>query len=86
MNLGGSALYVESTLESILTPTSTPSLSKTGQMGDVMKESSNIAYTFVKSLMARSYPENKFFERASIHLHVPEGATPKDGLYYSLFL
>ncbi|PKY22094.1 ATP-dependent protease La [Rhizophagus irregularis] len=78
-SMGGSALYVESTLESILTPTSTPSLSKTGQMGDVMKESSNIAYTFVKSLMARSYPENKFFERASIHLHVPEGATPKDG-------
>jgi Lon-like ATP-dependent protease len=54
-------------------------------MGDVMKESSNIAYTFVKSLMARTYPENKFFERAAIHLHVPEGATPKDGLYYSHF-
>ncbi|GES74038.1 ATP-dependent protease La [Rhizophagus clarus] len=78
-SMGGSALYVESTLESILTPKSNPSLSKTGQMGDVMKESSNIAYTFVKSLMARSYPENRFFERAAIHLHVPEGATPKDG-------
>ncbi|RIA89301.1 Lon protease C-terminal proteolytic domain-containing protein [Glomus cerebriforme] len=78
-SMGGSALYIESTLESILTPTSSPSLSKTGQMGDVMKESSDIAYTFAKSLMVRSYPENKFFERAAIHLHVPEGATPKDG-------
>ncbi|CAG8744809.1 13280_t:CDS:2, partial [Cetraspora pellucida] len=45
----------------------------------VMKESSTIAYTFAKSLMVRQYPENKFFERASIHLHVPEGSTPKDG-------
>ncbi len=49
-------------------------------MGDVMKESSKIAYTFAKSLMARKFPENKFFERADIHLHIPEGATPKDGL------
>ena len=48
-------------------------------MGDVMKESSTIAYTFAKSLMAYRFPENKFFERAPLHLHVPEGATPKDG-------
>ncbi|CAG8690607.1 17927_t:CDS:2, partial [Acaulospora morrowiae] len=75
----GSALYVESTLESILSKSSSPSLSKTGQMGDVMKESSTIAYTFAKSLMAMRYSENKFFEKAKIHLHVPEGATPKDG-------
>ncbi|CAG8742599.1 31984_t:CDS:2 [Gigaspora margarita] len=78
-SMGGSALYVESTLDSILSTTSKPSLSKTGQLGDVMKESTTIAYTFAKSLMARQYPENKFFERASIHLHAPEGATPKDG-------
>jgi len=48
-------------------------------MGDVMKESTSIAYTFAKSLMALGYPGNKFFEKAAIHLHVPEGATPKDG-------
>ncbi|CAG8434236.1 10774_t:CDS:2, partial [Scutellospora calospora] len=78
-SMGGSALYVESILDSIISPTSKPSLSKTGQLGDVMKESSTIAYTFAKSLMSQQYSENRFFERASIHLHVPEGATPKDG-------
>ncbi|KAG9301933.1 hypothetical protein G9A89_020977 [Geosiphon pyriformis] len=78
-SMGGSALYVESTLDSILSSSSNPALSKTGQMGDVMKESTTIAYTFAKSLMSRRFPQNKFFERASIHLHVPEGATPKDG-------
>ncbi|CAG8562623.1 3379_t:CDS:2 [Paraglomus brasilianum] len=78
-SMGGSALYVESTLESILTLNSTPCLNKTGQMGDVMKESTAIAYTFAKSLMALEYSGNKFFEKAAIHLHVPEGATPKDG-------
>ncbi|KAG5461096.1 MAG: Lon protease C-terminal proteolytic domain-containing protein, partial [Olpidium bornovanus] len=57
-----------------------PSLSKTGQMGDVMKESTTIAYTFAKSLIARRFPENDFFDLAAIHLHVPEGATPKDAL------
>lgn len=46
-----------------------------------MKESSTIAYTFSKSLMTRRFPANKFFEKAAIHLHVPEGATPKDGMY-----
>ncbi|CAG8646561.1 15978_t:CDS:2 [Funneliformis mosseae] len=78
-SMGGSALYVESTLESILTTTSTPSFTITGQMGDVMKESSKISYTYAKSLMAQTFPGNKFFERAAIHLHIPEGATPKDG-------
>lgn len=48
-------------------------------MGDVMKESSTIAYTFAKSFFVRRFPENKFFQTASLHLHVPEGATPKDG-------
>jgi Lon-like ATP-dependent protease len=79
-SMGGSVLYIESVLEMALTsPDNKPGLAKTGQMGDVMQESSNIAYTFVKNLMIRRFPENNFFERASIHLHVPEGATPKDG-------
>lgn len=56
-----------------------PGLIKTGQLGDVMKESSSIAYSFAKSFLAMHFPNNLFFERASLHLHVPEGATPKDG-------
>jgi hypothetical protein len=44
-----------------------------------MKESTTIAYTYSKSFLGRRFPENRFFEKAPIHLHVPEGATPKDG-------
>jgi Lon-like ATP-dependent protease len=44
-----------------------------------MKESTVVAYSFAKSVMARDFPKNKFFEHARIHLHCPEGATPKDG-------
>ncbi|KAI8912162.1 lon protease like, mitochondrial [Powellomyces hirtus] len=78
-SMGGSALYIESVLESTITESSKPAFHRTGQMGDVMKESSTIAYTYAKSLMARRFPENTFFEKAQVHLHVPEGATPKDG-------
>ncbi|KAI7860768.1 ATP-dependent protease La [Circinella umbellata] len=78
-SMGGSSLYIESVLESSLTPKSQPHLSKTGQLGDVMKESTSIAYTFAKSLMATRFPKNKFFEKARVHLHCPAGATPKDG-------
>ncbi|KAI9498574.1 Lon protease C-terminal proteolytic domain-containing protein [Zychaea mexicana] len=78
-SMGGSSLYIESVLESSLTPKSTPNLSKTGQLGDVMKESTSIAYTYAKSLMATRFPKNKFFEKARLHLHCPAGAVPKDG-------
>ncbi|KAJ3070807.1 ATP-dependent Lon protease pim1, partial [Podochytrium sp. JEL0797] len=78
-SMGGSCLYIESVVDSVITETSKPSFHRTGQMGDVMKESSTIAYTFAKSFLARKFPENKFFEHASVHMHVPEGATPKDG-------
>ncbi|KAJ3007250.1 ATP-dependent Lon protease pim1 [Thoreauomyces humboldtii] len=78
-SMGGTALYIESVLESTLTETSKPSFARTGQMGDVMKESSTIAYTYAKSFMAKRFPKNTFFDRAQVHLHVPEGATPKDG-------
>ncbi|RKP23072.1 P-loop containing nucleoside triphosphate hydrolase protein, partial [Syncephalis pseudoplumigaleata] len=67
-NMGGSALYIESVLETALTsPDNKPGLAKTGQMGEVMRESGVIAYTFIKNLMIRRFPENNFFERASIH-------------------
>ncbi|ORX79314.1 ATP-dependent protease La [Basidiobolus meristosporus CBS 931.73] len=78
-SMGGSSLYIESVVDSALTDESKPHFARTGQLGDVMKESSSIAYTYTKSLVARRFEANKFFDKASIHLHVPEGATPKDG-------
>ncbi len=78
-SMGGSALYIESVLENVPSADSKPSFSRTGQLGDVMKESSTIAYTYGKAFMTRKFPTNRFFDHASIHLHVPEGATPKDG-------
>lgn len=51
----------------------------TGQMGDVMKESSAIAYTFAKSFLGGLVLDTRGFESASLHMHIPEGATPKDG-------
>ncbi|KAI9497838.1 ATP-dependent protease La [Zychaea mexicana] len=78
-SMGGSSLYIESVLETSLTPKSHPHLSKTGQLGDVMKESTSIAYTFAKSLMASYFPKNRFFDKARVHLHCPAGAVPKDG-------
>ncbi|KAI8874839.1 ATP-dependent protease La, partial [Backusella circina FSU 941] len=78
-SMGGTSLYIESVLESSLGPKSTPHLSKTGQLGDVMKESTSIAYTYAKSLLATQFPKNKFFDKAKVHLHCPAGAVPKDG-------
>ncbi|KAH6594806.1 hypothetical protein BASA50_006280 [Batrachochytrium salamandrivorans] len=77
--MGGSSLFIESVLESPLTEDSKPSFHRTGQMGDVMKESTTIAYTYARAVFAKRFPDNTFFQRASIHMHVPEGATPKDG-------
>ena len=79
--LGGSTLYIESVLDSAIKSDSKPSFHRTGQMGDVMKESSTIAYTYAKAFIAKNYPENTFFDKASIHMHIPEGATPKDGMF-----
>lgn len=51
----------------------------TGQLGDVMKESAEIAYGFVVSHAEQFGIAPEFFEKSFIHLHVPAGATPKDG-------
>jgi len=51
----------------------------TGQLGDVMKESAEIAYSYVASRTRPFGISEEYFDRAFIHLHVPEGATPKDG-------
>ena len=50
-----------------------------GQLGDVMKESASIAHTYARSFFSRLKPGDAFFEDHAIHVHVPAGATPKDG-------
>ncbi|CCK71207.1 ATP-dependent Lon protease PIM1 KNAG_0G01490 [Huiozyma naganishii CBS 8797] len=78
-SMGGCSLYVESVLEQPLHNCKHATLERTGQLGDVMKESSRLAYSFTKMFLAQRFPENRFFEKASIHLHCPVGAIPKDG-------
>ena len=78
-SMGGAALYVESILESALSHSSRAGLERTGNLKNVMKESTVIAYSFAKAVMARDFTENKFFDKARIHLHCPEGAVQKDG-------
>lgn len=77
--MGGTTMYVESVLEAPLLPTSQQSFKRTGMLGEVMKESTVIAYTFAKMFVASHFPDNRFFDHARIHMHCPEGATPKDG-------
>ncbi len=74
-SMGGATLYIEATA----VPSKNKGFKQTGQLGNVMKESSEIAYTYVSSRI-REYgiPEN-FFNEHTVHLHVPAGATPKDG-------
>ncbi len=77
--LGGVPMYVESVLEQPISIDSHAGLDRTGQLGDVMKESTLIAYSFVRMFAGQKFPKNRFFEKAKIHLHCPEGAVPKDG-------
>ncbi len=72
--LGGATL----TIESILIP-GKGSLKLTGSLGDVMVESANIALSYVRSVMPKHKVDEKLLENSFIHLHVPAGATPKDG-------
>ena len=83
-SMGGAALYVESILENALNASSRPGLERTGNLKNVMKESTVIAYSFAKSVMAKMFPENKFFEKAKVHLHCPEGAVQKDGKWLGI--
>ncbi len=74
-SMGGTTLYVESTA----IHTKVKGFKQTGQLKDVMRESSEIAYTYVQS-RAKDYGiADDFFANHFIHLHVPAGATPKDG-------
>ncbi|XP_015783997.1 lon protease homolog, mitochondrial [Tetranychus urticae] len=84
--MGGSVLYIETSLYRQLKKQgdkidkkATGSIKLTGHLGDVMKESADIAYSVARSFISRIDKENDFLHKAHIHLHVPEGATPKDG-------
>lgn len=74
-SMGGASLYIEATA----VEAKNPSLKQTGQLGDVMVESSEIAYTFIRTMLNPQKKTKKFFDKNHIHLHVPAGATPKDG-------
>jgi ATP-dependent Lon protease len=74
-SLGGATLHIEATA----VPSKGPGYKHTGQLGNVMVESSEIAYTYIRSLLKHDEQATAFFENNSIHLHVPAGATPKDG-------
>jgi len=71
---GGEVLFVEATQMS-----GSKGLTLTGQLGEVMKESAQAALSWVRAHARDLGVEDSFFERVDIHLHVPEGAIPKDG-------
>jgi ATP-dependent Lon protease len=71
---GGEVLYIEATQMS-----GNKGLTLTGQLGDVMKESAQAALSWVRAHARAVGIEDSFFERVDLHLHVPEGAIPKDG-------
>jgi ATP-dependent Lon protease len=73
-SVGGEIL----TIEAIILP-GKGRIVKTGSLGDVMQESIQAALTVVKSRSAGFGLPNDFFEKHDLHIHVPEGATPKDG-------
>lgn len=77
-SMGGATLYIES-LRIEGGGATTVSLKVTGQLGDVMKESADIALSYTRNYIKKLDPNNDFFEACSLHMHVPEGATPKDG-------
>ncbi|XP_012291322.2 lon protease homolog, mitochondrial isoform X1 [Aotus nancymaae] len=81
--MGGSTLFVETSLrrpqDKDAKGEKDGSLEVTGQLGEVMKESARIAYTFARAFLMQHAPDNEYLVTSHIHLHVPEGATPKDG-------
>lgn len=74
-SMGGATLYVEA----IKFKAEKTEMKLTGQAGEVMKESSQIAWSYLLSTCEKYAPGKPFFEKTQIHLHIPEGATPKDG-------
>ncbi|KAG5682240.1 hypothetical protein PVAND_011605 [Polypedilum vanderplanki] len=84
--MGGSTLYIETAKRKLMKsvnkeqqPINDGSLEVTGHLGDVMKESARIALTVARNFIVTKDEGNHFLESSHLHLHVPEGATPKDG-------
>ena len=73
--LGGATLSVESSQVHTLNR----GFKLTGSLGEVMRESADIAYSYVVAHLKEYGCDADFFEMSMVHLHVPEGATPKDG-------
>ncbi|WP_048307272.1 endopeptidase La [Halomonas sp. PR-M31] len=74
-SMGGATLPIEASKVHALTR----GFKLTGKLGDVMQESANIAYSYVLGHLGEYGADADFFNEAFVHLHVPEGATPKDG-------
>ncbi len=74
-SMGGATLYIEAT--SVVSKNK--GYKQTGQLGNVMKESTEIAYTYINSKIDDYGLDVDFFNKRNVHLHVPAGATPKDG-------
>ncbi len=72
--MGGEILFVESSVSA-----GKGVMTMTGNLGDVMKESATIAYQYIKAHPEMARVDSKTFGEKDIHVHVPEGATPKDG-------
>lgn len=78
--MGGSTLFIETRIRKPSTgKKSEGTLEFTGHLGDVMKESIHIAMTVARNFLNQEDPSNSFLIDSHLHLHVPEGATPKDG-------
>ncbi len=73
--MGGATLYVEA----IKVTGEKRSMVLTGQVGQVMKESAEIAWNYLHSAIHKYAHGHTFFENSQVHVHFPEGATPKDG-------
>lgn len=71
---GGEILFIEVSLSK-----GKGKLSITGNLGDVMKESATLAFEYLKSHSEKLKLKEDFLEKYNVHMHVPEGATPKDG-------
>jgi ATP-dependent Lon protease len=74
-SMGGATLQIEASA----IPSKTKGFKQTGQLGKVMVESSEIAYSYIMAHLGDLGGQPDFFDRHFIHLHVPAGATPKDG-------
>lgn len=74
-SLGGATLNIEASRVHTLNR----GFKLSGQLGEVMQESAGIAYSYISSNLEKYKADPKFFDEAFVHLHVPDGATPKDG-------